>query len=573
MGSAVYHDGYLHTNSAYFMEADIVATNKGDSNLLANLQKVENIADDYERAKEYAKSKEISFYQIFFPGVTEYSVFIGLIRNIFEQADKAGEKIRRLGNAYLKPQIQTSKGKEDQVNFRIKINSKELAQTGLKIPPINTEEIKYSGDIFYLSINDETEIKAIKIIANHIKEQYNDSTNINKFNPESSNPEAIARWLDREIPQMEGEIAKELMSGVTLIKDNPKNGGDKTQTIHKRFMIGQFPFKWTKKQIAEYRKSGNQEFEAEFAKAKQEVRKFLIDQLQIGSDDDLLRAAFNESWRIINAKKADDYFFEGDNLIKAVLGNVGEFQLDLMIKYAAMATRKYNGKLGQIVGDIVQQGRGQGRTDYQIMVSLGADIGSSVGIQVKNIDEKRYKEIEVNSDLGLIEANLGSNVTTSVANYQFNADIANEIGDMEEILETYVNNYIWRVLNFDVNENLMPEHTNTFYWLGGSQIIPVSEIINRLYQSNETNKQLMNKPNTTVSGLTRGKTTDNEYNQPNKHALFTTYWQGSKPDWTPTPANSVLYKAQLAKVKIKSILDLASFLEVTGSGNFEIFIH
>lgn len=569
--SIIYHDGYLHTNSAYFSSASIVATN---NNVLSKLQDIENINADYTDAINYAESREISFYQTFFSGITTYEAFIEKLREVFDQADRAGAKIKQLSNASLKSHIQTVKNAEEKVDFKIIVNSSALSNMGIKIPSIKTEMINYEGDVFYLTLDSEGEIKIIKEIANHIKRSTSNSKQFNNFDPSSDNTEAISKWLNNQLPDIEGEVTKDFMEGLTLVKNSPKNSGKKEGHVTKTFKIGQFPFKWTKKQIAEYRKTGDKSFEAEFAKAKQTVYNFLKSQLQIGSEDDLLNAAFKESWKAINAKGADDYFFEGDNLIKAVLGNMGEFQLDLMINYATMAIRKYNNKLGKIVGDIVRDGRGQGRTDYQLMVMVGADIGSgsneeSIGIQVKNIDKKRYHKVEVNSDLGLIAPNLGSNITTSVANYQFNESIANKVGNMEEVLESYVESYIWRALNFNVNSGLQPEHTNTFYWLGGDKIIPVSKIIRKLYDPTGMNTT-MEKPTTEID-LKKGSKSDMDFTKGNPPE-FTTYWLHYKTGWKPQSENSAAYDLFISNIRVKSVLNLASFIEVSGgSGAFEVF--
>lgn len=568
--SIVYHDGLLHTNSAYFSSASIVATN---DNVLSKLQDIENINADYRDAINYAEQREISFYQSFFDGVTTYESFITKLRELFDQADKAGQKIKRLSNASLKTHIQTTKDSTETVDFKIIIDSTALSNMGIEIPSIKTDLINYNGDTFYLGLNSDTEITLVKQIANHIRASSDESKNINNFTPSSHNTEALIKWFNRELPSVEAQATKTFRNGITLMKNAPK--GDKKEAhVKKTFMIGQFPFKWSKKQIAEYRKNGGKEFEAEFGKAKQMVHEFLIKQLNIGDDDVLLKAAFDAAWKPISTKGADDYFFEGDNLIKAVLGNMGEFQLDLIVNYTAMATKRYNSKLGQIVGDIVRDGRGQGRTDYQIMVMVGADIGSgsneeSIGIQVKNIDKKRYHKVEVNSDLGLIAPNLGSNITTSVANYQFNESIANKVGNMEEVLESYVESYIWRALNFNVNSGLQPEHTNTFYWLGGDKIIPVSKIIRKLYDPTGMNTT-MEKPTTEID-LKKGSKSDIDFTKGNPPE-FTTYWLHYKTGWKPQSENSAAYDLFISNIRVKSVLNLASFIEVSGgSGAFEVF--
>ena len=556
--SIVYHDGLLHTNSAYFSSASIVATN---DNVLSKLQDLENIKTDYEDAISYARSKEIAFYQTFFPGVTEYDIFIEKLRDLFNKADQAGEKIEQLANMNLKANIQTKKGAEEQIHYYIRIDSTALKQ--LSGIPTSITNGKTEEEVF-LNLSKEVELKAAKTVINEISK-----TN---FDDQSPNPKAIETWLERQ-------LAKEidtLSDGITISKSGPQGSVVEVDTKQTYFKIGQFPFMWSKKEIAENRARGDKEFEALFEQAKDVVYNFLKDKLQVKDDGGLLSSAFEASWRAANAKLGD-FFFEGDNLIKAVLGNVGEFQLLLWTNYAAMAMKKYTPKLGKIIGDEAKDGRGQNRSDFQLMVNIGADIGKAseetIGIQSKNVDKKRYHKIEVNSDLGLIAPNLGSNLTTSIANYQFNADIANKVGDMKEVLKTYIDNYIWRNLNFNVNDDLNPQHTNTFYWLGGNKIIPVSEIITKLYNpkdpTNSTN-QNMQKP-TTEFNLKAGTTTDEQFEEGDP-PLFITYWKKFSYGWEPQPENTIAYQLFLTGIRINSTLNLASFIEVSGgSTRFEVF--
>ena len=567
MGSAVYHDGFLHTNSAYFLNYSIVAANDSQGNFLNSMIDESKIKADYVQAFNYARSKEIAFYQAFFPGVTSYDVFIRKLRELLNQADKAGEKIKQLKNANLRTHIQMQKGMEEQVHYQIKIDSTRLGQ----LPGIPTSIIDGKvGNEVYLDLSKEAELKAAKVVINDI-------TNKN-FDNESSNPKAITKWFEQQFNNETEAMADRIISGITISKKSPSGDVTEIDTQRTYFKIGQFPFLWSKKEIAENRAKNNKEFEQLFEQAKTTVYNFLKGQLQISDDGGLLSDAFEASWRSANAH-LEDFFFEGDNLIKAVLGNVGEFQLLLWNNYAAMAMKKYTPELGKIIGDEAKDGRGQNRSDYQLMVSIGADIGSAdeteaIGIQSKNVSEARYKEIQVNTDLGLIAPNLGDNITTSIANYQFNASIANEIGNMEEILETYVDKYVWRVLNFNVNDNLEPKHTNTFYWLGGDKLIPVSSLIFKMYSGGGSLslKKMMKKPETTITGLERGSITDFGYNM-GDHPLFVDYWRGNMyTDWKPTTENPGKFQSLIAGIGIHTTLDIASFLDVTtGKGRFEIF--
>ena len=347
MGSVVYHDGFLHTDSAYFLNYSLVAANDSQGNFLNSMIDESKIKADYIQAFNYARSKEIAFYQTFFPGVTSYDVFIRKLRELFNQADKAGEKIKQLKNANLRTHIQMKKGIEEQVHYQIKIDSTRLGQ----LPGIPTSIVngKTSGDV-YLDLSKEAELKAAKAVINDISNKNFDYT--------SPNPKAINKWFEQQFANETGTVADILTNGITISKKGPIGDVTEVDTQQTYFKIGQFPFLWSKKEIAENRAKGDKEFEELFKEAKNIVYNFLKGKLQVEDDGGLLSSAFEASWNATNAELGD-FFFEGDNLIKAVLGNVGEFQLLLWTNYAAMAMKKYTPKLGKIIGDEAKDGRGQ----------------------------------------------------------------------------------------------------------------------------------------------------------------------------------------------------------------------
>ena len=579
---SIYHDGFLHTNSSYFGRADFFS--EGTETFKA-MFRVDSIIQDYKEAYDYAKAREIAFYQKFFPGVTEYEVFIEKMREIFDKADRAGQKISQLKNASLKKDYIIKNDKET-INYKItltkegfeKVNSGRWKTDGLII----------ESEPLYLSLDKTADIEIMKKTINYIKgiapefeEKFNPFNrkhirNTSYFKPGSLDTKALETWLRDELDMENGIFEKELIQGVTISADPPSggNGSSTTQTFSEKLNAKDLPFsRYTATEINAALASGDKEMKKKATQAVEDVHNFLLNRLDISENDKLLKEAFDLAW----GKVDKDFFFEGDNLIKGVLGTPGEFALDIALNYAALAAKNFSGKLGQIVGDVVRNGRGQGRSDYEIMVSLGADMGrdEKIGIQVKNVDAAGYDDIEVNTDLGLMLPNLGENVVTSIANYQFNASIASMVGNMKGFLSKYLNNYIWRGLNFNVKEDLDPGNTNTFYFLGGDKLIPVSEIIYRLYNNKKlgseyTADKLMKTPETTVSGLTRGKDTDAsfEVGEPPK---FTRYWHGNKDiDWEPDPENQALFQSLLMGIRVKSSLNFASFLQVSG-GNYEIF--
>lgn len=581
MSRAVYHDGFLHTNSSYFQSAPFFK--QGD--FKANF-KQKNIAEDYKAAIEHARAQEIGVYGSFFPGVTEYEVFIQKLRELFEGVGN----LRGLSNASLKSDI-SIKNEKQRFDYHIIITQEVAKSMRLEV---NTDVVKLDTGELYLSTAEGDELKIIKQIINFIRKLPNDKkdnfspfnrshiyTNKGRFDPKSDSTEALDRWLNQELQDLANDKSlvwtKQIMKGVEIVRDPPA-GKTREETGTEKIPGKSLPFgKFKSSEINAAIKAGDTQMIAAADEARREVKSFLMKRIDASSDPDLHRA-FNLAW----SKVPTDFFFEGDNIIKGVLGNPGEFALDVAVNYVAFKTGKHNSLLSGVIGDIATGKRGQPRSDYDLLVMIGHK-PVHVGIQSKNVDKSGYNDIEANTDLGLMMPNLGENMTTSIANYKFNASIAAAIGDMESELGDYLNNLIWRGLNFNVKEGLVPEHTNTFYFLGGTMIIPVSRFI--LYLANPKGlkdieggekyitDKVMEPPETSISGLTPGKIGDAEYESPESHPLFLRYWHGNDDiGWTPQSSNQGEFQNLLGGIRVKSILKFASFLEVSGKASYYEFI-
>lgn len=567
--SEVYHNGFLHTNSSYFA----LKPHFKQGSFKANFKQVD-IAKDYMAAIDYAKAQEIAVYQSFFPGVVEYEVFIQKLRELFAGVGN----LRGLSNASLKSDI-AIKNEKQQFDYHIIITQEKMEAMNIKV---NTDVVTLDTGELYLSTAKGAELKIIKEIINYIKKlpnyyknQYNPFNRSHTysrtgFKTSSESTEALDRWLNQELQALadKNELVwtKLLMEDVTIVRDPPA-GKTIEETGTEKIKGKDLPFsKFKGSEINAAIKAGDTQVIAAAKQARQEVKDFLINRIKASSDPTLYKA-FNLAW----SKLPTDYFFEGNNVIKGVLGNPGEFALDVAINYVAFKTGKHNALLSGIIGDLATGKRGQPRSDYELLAMIGQK-PVSVGVQVKNVDKSGYNDIEANTDLGLMMPNLGEDMTTSIANYKFNASIAEKIGDMEAELGDYLNDMIWRGLNFNVREGLIPEHTNTFYFLGGSMIIPVSRFILYLANPKGLNKvdggakyitsNVMEPPETSISGLKAGTITDEGFNA-GEPELFLTYWQGHSPDWMPQPSNKGEFQNLLGGIRVKSILKFASFLDVS----------
>lgn len=577
MGEA-YHNGFLHTSSSYFQSVPHFKQGSFKANF-----KAKNIAADYKNALNHARSQEIGVYQSFFPGVTTYETFIQKLRELFAGVGN----LSALANASLKKDI-VIKNEKQQFDYQI-IITQEMAQAiGIKV---HTDTVDIDTGDLYLNTSNDAELKIIKEVINYVKklpDNYKDKYNpFNRshiysrtgFKTSSKSTEALDRWLNQELQAVakENELvwSKILMNGITINRESP-NGQTMEKTVSEKIKGKDLPFsKFKGSDINAAIKAGDKEVIAAADKARQEVKNFLMNRIEASSNPDLNKA-FNLAW----SKLPTDFFFEGDNIIKGVLGNPSEFALDVAVNYVSLKTGQHNSLLSGVIGDIATGKRGQPRSDYDLLVTIGQK-PVHVGIQSKNVDKTGYNDIEVNTDLGLMMPNLGSDMTTSIANYKFNASIAAAIGDMEAELGEYLNNLIWRGLNFNVKDGLIPEHTNTFYFLGGTMIIPVSRFI--MYLANPSGldatldadyivENTMEPPETTISGLVAGSLSDADFNSPEDHPLFLDYWHGKEPDWTPLASNEAEFQNLLSGIRVKSILKFGSFLEVSGGSAYYSFL-
>ena len=589
--SEIYHNGFLHTNSSYFKKENFFKADKNDS-AYKELFSAANIADDYMKAIDHARSKELAFYHSIFPGVSDYEQFMIELRKLFNDCNKIGEKIDRLSNASFKGDYYFPTNSQE-FDYVVIIDATDLNKYGIKLEELNTDTVTFEGGEYYLQINNLEDLKFIKRIINKIKavpEEYEENyqpfrrshiRNTTPFKESSESTKALRKYIDKELEEIAEDgvknLSKEISRGVTLTRTPA--GEEVVIEGTGRTSAADLPMnKMTGAQINDLLKSGDPEKVAIALKARKDVKEFLMKRLDVDCDP-LFTKAFHIAW----AKLNEDFFFEGKNLVKGVLGNPGEFALDLALNYANLKAGQYgNVAFSGIIGDIVQGKRGQPRSDYECLVAIGeGDEVGHIGMQVKNYDASRYNDIEVNTDLGLMAPNLGEDITTSLANYKFNASIAGELGNMSGMFSKYLDKFIWRALNFDVNPNLIPEHTNTFYFLGGNKLIPVSEFMmslgnpggkkNLAEEYISDRKEIMEQPETTVTGLDRGKITDEGYAEGDP-PLFVKYWLGNEDiGWKPDPSNKGEFQNLLAGVRINSVLKFASFLSVHQKGRYDMY--
>lgn len=570
--------GILHTSSEKFNPiASSFVKGKDSYNKMFDQNQID---EDLRDALKIAKQKEADFYSTFFSGVTEYREFIDRVRKLFEEAGKDWELIKKLSNANLKkfvPREKTDTGKELEVviNFEalsdiIDLEKLNVSNYGVQV---STDPPQFSINLTEDNVKDFS--KDLINIVRHAFSQYGkffgQKQNEMKVQSTMKVFDTVVAWLDRQST----DRLKQLGIEVNISEKEPDI------KLDEKIKVQVQPFaKYTKKEIA--RRTGDPEFEKNFAIAYEKVKDFMLGPLLKGSE--ILKEAATQAWKSLAGdveSKLRGYFFEGGNLDKSILGYGGEFQLQVINNYLAIACETYNGSLGQAVGGIGNGRRKEPRSDFQIMTMLGADIGSFVaGIQVKNVSEGTGTQIHTKSDLELIAPGMPEDFRDTLANAMFNADIASEVPDIEETLKEYVEAYFWRAMNLHVGEGLNPNHTNTFYMFRGTSLIPASEIIMDMLNSETTTR----KPRFEISNLIKPTDGDEffaeregEDRRPRWLDYFDTvsylgFGEGAVVD--ADTYNKSLYNNLLAHVSVNSTFSLSAVANsLMDGGSIELFPH
>ena len=319
----------------------------------------------------------------------------------------------------------------------------------------------------------------------------------------------------------------------------------------------------------EYGHEVKTQFQKEMGEALNKIKNFIFNTcLQVENGTrygvnkiNVLKDAATEVWRE-TIKDNVSFFFEGDNLYKSILGNIGEFQLALQDRYIRMVLMQTNPKVGHIIGSVVKDGRQEPRSDYQLVLAVGGDIGNTIlGIQSKNIGNSSMQKVKINSDLGLVAPNLGVVFTDAIVNSYFNTDILFETGNMTEYLREYLNAYFWKAMNLNVGEGLDPYHTNTFYWAGGSALVPSSTIIETL------NRELITSPEFDITKAAWKDLSDEEFlkEKSDGDPIFTDYWHGSFDHWEPIAENTAIYQQLLNNTRIHTEFSMARIFNANGT--------
>lgn len=516
----------IHTKSAYAPELEVTVSSGGYS-----------LDALYNNAYNHLRQAELSFYHQFFSDVNDIDTFIARIRKIFNDAEGVESYLKRFTNANLSKFLPKKKPYFEQ-GYKIRVTG-DLEKIAFDY---SGPSCYMKGDL-YIAITPEN-AQLIKHILNTV---LNRSGN-NKFqdtNKVTDNLVKTLRSKGNELFEIVGStspVKKQQSLDITAVTKQEYNQG-KDSEINK-LLNSNSPE--AKQRLGEIR--------SDMRKSLNEMKQFLFSGMPADPD---LRRAVEETWKSVVPVGEDmllrNYFFEGGNYLKALLGQTGEFYNKVILSYLS---KKVNNPMGvEIIGSLLKGGK-QPHTDLQIMTALGADIG----FQTKNVSGRR--NIDVNTDASLIQKNFGPNVVSALVNYWTNSSY--DRGVIEEVKELLEDRF-FQAMNLNVSPELDKMQTNTFYFAGGQHLIPGSEIIKEIMSLSA-----VERPHFDIKG---GNVTPSGSDESYK-GNFMEYWkypkgENSNPDMMEaTPKNAPAFNAAASSISIQTSFSLSALMD---SGRFRIF--
>lgn len=552
--------GVLHTNSAYFSAGGNWSVTKDFSMM--------DIMSSFNEAYNYAKERELEFYRTIFPNdnIQTYQQFIIKLRTLFRDAKGDGMRIQGLSNSNLR-QIVPNQSMKAQVQYQVIITGNLCEKIPIEL--IAPKNGSVEGGPIYLTLDS----KSISTIKQVLKDEFK-----RNFDPESSDMRNLKN-LFRDI--VEKKTVEQLSTNFIVTK---APNSTKEIVIPGELEGFLFANNLDKKQRQAYLNGDygtglQKQFEQEMRNALAKVKTFIYQQLQVSNGTqyenggNILEKAVDKAWNDIIENRvtgSPDFFFEKDNLFKSVLGKGGEFQLAVIDNYIQMVTATNGIKIGHIIGDIVKDNRQEPRSDYQLVLELGGDIGNTIiGIQSKNISHSSKQKVDINTDLGLVAPNLDSGLVDTIVNSYFNTDILVDIaglvsGSMTTYLTEYLEAYFWKAMNLNIGPNLDPYHTNTFYWVSGSDLVPSSTIIQTL------NQDFTISPEFNVVKASWPALSDEEFLEEDDDGdpIFTQYWLRYGKTWYFMDYGDEVYQQLMENTRIHTTFNMSSILNINGINNF-----
>lgn len=526
------YTGVIHTASSYAPELPVNISNNGQIRY-----------DLYNQAYLFLKGKEQQFYHQFFPDVNTIDEFLNRIRERLKAAESDKKIFEQFSNANLNkymPDQETPFFEQGYIITFIGCSETVDCNKGnmsgsftINVTPDNLSQIQNELNS-RLGRNSRTSFRSQDITSDLIN--------------------TLKRGLNG------GDLQKvfKITSGKAPIGLQQKS-----------FNVKVFS-KWTKNQLKNIRNDNTPEGKQYAEKVKKEVKKALdmmYDFLfsNYGSATLEMQRAMKAAWNQLNPNEnilANDFFFEGDNSTKVLKGQIGEFSNLVLEKYLEqIKTSNTSPKLAEIIGSILKGGQ-EPRSDLQIMLQCGADIN----FQTKNI--KDTTTVTTNTTAELIAKNFDENIIDPLVNYYANASYGASHHSMIQQLEDILESRFFEAMNLNVSEELDTFQTNTFYFVGGHNIIPGSEIINYLQQ-----EYLIHPPKFTITGGNVESYTDLGY-EAGKPPTYVSleYWKYPKGrnsgQLEPGPGNATAFQRAASSISISTSFSLNALIK---TGRFDMF--
>ncbi len=523
-------NGVIHTKSSYASDISINIVNHS-AGLSSHL---------YDDAYNYLRQEEAKFYNQFFPnkGITEIEQFTAEIRKLIESSKEDVAHLSKFCNQNLSKYIPGMPTNIYDAGYHLKLEG-VVKKVALELGDAK------EGDL-YIAITPNN-LPAVKRI---LSKAFN--RNFDQF---SSSTKYLRKFIT------ESDYTNFFEATVTL------NSSEVPKTLKEEFDITEVSKnKFTKKQREEILKKGSedaQKLRMEARKALNNIKKFLFTGNGISVE---LQKAIDLTWKNIFSTMGDDilakdFFFEGGNYIKALLGQGGEFYNQVILEYIGIKTK--HPSLNHIIGSVILNGQ-EPHSDLQIML----DCGATINFQTKNINEQH--SIDVNTNALLIRPNFGDDIIDPLVNYYSNKDTQSIYQGLIKKVEDILSNRFFEAMNLNISDNLDKLQVNTFYYVGGNKVIPGSKIIQDIKQRNEMGRQ----SHFVISG-SQVVAHDDDYFRENFNEVY--YWRYPEgahgvgtDDMIPTTKNVRDFNRNAAAISISTSFSLNSLFS-QGKGSFELF--
>lgn len=506
----------------------------------------------YDDAIEYLRGKELEFYHSFFPEVNDLDTFLQKIRELFNKNQQDRKILDGFTNANLKRLLPDYKPPVFERGYVLNITG----DSTLIDFTFKSETVQILNGKLYVSVIPEN--------AQLIKRLLNEGLKRKGYTSFDDTNNNISRNLNNILKLTEGQTSKAIGDLFTVTIDKKPIKKD-----IKEFDVIKFASKkdgsgyWTKKELQELSKSNPKEIQKIREEIKQAV-KYMHDFLfkDYSKASTKMQQAMKKTWSELMGGKdilQQDFFFEGENYTKIILGQIGEFSNRVFDEYLRLnaSDKTLPPKLIQIMGSDFEHGQ-QMHSDIEILLACGA----SVNQQTKNVSDDAT--IPVNTNAALVEPIFGQGVISPLVNYFSAADYNSLHNDLLDSFEKIFQNNYYAAMNFNISDKLatVARQMNTFYFFGGQHLVPASFILETLQARNAKGKA----PSFEVTGGNVSSYTEAEYeNKYKRHYI----WRGAAgPEMTASDENYALYQKNAASISISTSFSIPALLK---SGRFRIF--